>query len=729
MKDPEGRQRSEDDGRLWRIAAWFLPVRPPSARQGALLWRDRVFFVLVLSGCAFGLPLFSSIKYSLFEGRWYNFWVFVGLYVWVLAITFVRAIPFTLRLITLLSLLYGLGVTSLVTVGPVGTGRVWLFAFSLSAAVLSGMRAGLFSVLLNAVTLILVGQMRVSGHFAWPVTTSGFAEIFSITNITFITLNTLTTLAIGVLLGGLEEVMDRERSFSLALSQSEERYRSILENIEEGFYELDLTGRFTFVNQAMCRIFACTKEELLVFSYKDYSDAETARKMFGIYHGVYETGTPAMERDLSVRRKDGKETVIELSASLIRDGRAKPVGFRGVVRDVSARVRSLREKEALEEKLRLSQKMEAVGTLAGGIAHDFNNILMGIQGNVSLMLLSLESDHPHYERLKTIEQHVKGASQLTRQLLGFARTGKYEVRALDLNELIQNTASMFSRTRREIMIEAVYDRSLPSVEADAGQMEQVLLNLLVNSWQAMPQGGRVFIETGVEVLSAEALSGRALAPGRYVKVRVTDTGVGMDEKTLKRVFDPFFTTKEMGRGTGLGLASVYGIMKNHGGFVTAESTPGKGASFTLYLPASEKQARSPETVPPAELQRGTEQVILVDDEEHVLATGKEMLKALGYRVVFAGDGTGAVEALWKNPRAADLVILDMIMPGMSGREVFDSIRRIAPNVRVLLSSGYSRDGEATEILESGCDGFIQKPFDLTDLSWKIRDVLDRNEAV
>jgi CheY-like chemotaxis protein len=368
--------------------------------------------------------------------------------------------------------------------------------------------------------------------------------------------------------------------------------------------------------------------------------------------------------------------------------------------------------------------MEAIGTLAGGIAHDFNNLLMGIQGRTSLMLLDADSGHPHYEHLKGIEVYVKSAADLTRQLLGFARGGRYEVKATDLNDLLKRSAEMFGRTRKEIMIHTRFMADLWPVEADRGQIEQVLLNLFVNAWQSMPGGGDLFLETRNVHLQEKDVKAHGLKEGRYVRISVTDTGMGMDEKTRERIFEPFFTTKEMGRGTGLGLASAYGIIRNHGGMIRVNSQPGKGATFILDLPASSKEAATEKTEA-QEMPGGTETVLLVDDEELVLQVGEGMLRALGYTVLLARSGMEAVACYREKAAEVHLVILDLIMPRMGGGETYDALKKIHPGGRVLLSSGYSIDGQAQEILDRGCDGFIQKPFDLLSLSRKLREILDR----
>jgi signal transduction histidine kinase len=314
--------------------------------------------------------------------------------------------------------------------------------------------------------------------------------------------------------------------------------------------------------------------------------------------------------------------------------------------------------------------MEGIGTLAGGIAHDFNNLLMGIQGHVSLMLMEMDPTHPDYERLNNIEQRVQSGARLTSHLLGYARKGKYEVKPVHLNKLVGETSDTFGRTKKEITIQRELAEHLCAIEADPGQIEQVLLNLFVNAADAMPGGGDLILKT--MNVTHEDMKGKLYdpTPGNYAMLAVTDTGTGMDKETVDRIFDPFFTTKEMGRGTGLGLASAYGILKAHGGYIDVDSRKGQGTTFNIYLPASEKRIQ--EAVRHTDqIIRGSETVLFVDDEEAIRQVGRELLETMGYRVLLANDGKEAVELYKKNPNNIDMVLLDMVMPNMGGGEAYE----------------------------------------------------------
>ncbi|MBW2095493.1 MAG: response regulator [Deltaproteobacteria bacterium] len=516
------------------------------------------------------------------------------------------------------------------------------------------------------------------------------------------------------------------------LELSEERYRYLVQNSPDIIYTLDENGNFTFVSQAVKRLLGYDADQLIGKHYSTIIHDEDMERAQWIFNERRTGDRAAAGVQLRLKAAEGHEAfracdvrhlAIELKATGMYD---KPVlepdkvylGTHGVVRDISDRKR-------LEAQLQQAQKMEAVGTLAGGIAHDFNNLLMGIQGYTSLMLLKIDSKHPHYDKLKSIEQYIESGAELTKQLLGFARGGKYDVKPVDLNELVEKTATMFGRTKKEVIISTKFEQDLWAVEADQGQIEQVLLNLFVNAWQAMPGGGDLALETKNVTLNAAAVSPYGLPPGSYVKVTVRDSGLGMDENTQRRIFEPFFTTKEMGRGTGLGLASAYGIIKNHNGIIEVESKIGEGTTFTIYLPASQKMVQK-DAGQEGIILRGPETVLLVDDEDMIIEVGAEILEALGYKVLTARSGPEAIEIFKANKGQVDIVVLDMIMPGMGGGDAYDQLREIDPDVKVLLSTGYSLRGEASEILKRGCNGFIQKPFNIKMLSQKLREILDNH---
>jgi PAS domain S-box-containing protein len=499
-----------------------------------------------------------------------------------------------------------------------------------------------------------------------------------------------------------------------ALQSSEEKYRLLIQNSNDAIF-IAQDGVIKFPNFKAEELLGYSAAELTQIPFVNHIHPDDREMVAQRHKQRLEGQKPPSTYSLRAINRLDEELWVEINSVFIQwEGRPATLNF---MRDVT-------ENRKLEAQFLQAQKMEAVGTLAGGIAHDFNNLLMGIQGHTSLMILDLDPSHRHYKMLKSMEEQVKSGADLTWQLLSFARGGKNEVKPTDLNTIIKKSSSMFGRAKKEISIVQNLQPDLWPVEADRGQIEQVLLNLYVNAWQAMPSGGSLFLETKNIVLDENYVQPFNVKSGNYVKISVTDTGVGMDEKTRKRIFEPFFTTKEMGRGTGLGLATVYGIITGHGGFINVYSQKGHGATFTIYLPASEKKVEK-EKKPSSQLLKGTETILLVDDEEVVVNVSRMLLEALGYKVFMARSGQEALVVYEARKGEIDLVIMDMIMPGMGGENTIDILKTMNPDLKVILSSGYSLDGQATRIMERGCQGFIQKPFSARELSQKIREVLGK----
>lgn len=379
------------------------------------------------------------------------------------------------------------------------------------------------------------------------------------------------------------------------------------------------------------------------------------------------------------------------------------------------------EKEKTEQRMReelfQAQKMEAVGTLAGGIAHDFNNMLQGILGYASLLKMKISADDPLHRPLDVIENSAEKAAELTKQLLGFARKGKYIVEPLNLNILVEEVLSIITRTfDRAIEIRTTFSEDIWTIDGDRGQIEHVILNLCLNARDAMPGGGRLHIETSnVEWHEGETPYPWA-KPGKYAAVRVSDTGTGMDEEVRRHIFEPFYTTKERGKGTGMGLAMVYGVVKNHDGFVTVDSEMGRGSTFSVFLPAVEKEAKK-EEIEEKNVPSGKGTILVVDDEDFIRDFARETLERLGYRVLEASDGREAIRIYAARKADVNLVILDLIMPKMGGDETFRKLKEIDPSVKVLISSGYGLgDGIREMMKDEGIAGFIQKPYNIAEIA-------------
>ncbi|RLB22610.1 MAG: hypothetical protein DRG71_06915 [Deltaproteobacteria bacterium] len=414
--------------------------------------------------------------------------------------------------------------------------------------------------------------------------------------------------------------------------------------------------------------------------------------------------------------KDGRKIYLEYRSQLIRPEKGEPF-ISGIARDVTERILAQREIKKLEKQVLQAQKMEAIGTLAGGVAHDFNNILQAIFGYTQILLLSKSSDDPDVQNLKEIERAAKRASELTQQLLAFSRKVKSELKPVNLNQEVVQVEKLLRRTiPKMIDIELHLADDLMVINADPAQLEQVMMNLCLNARDAMPEGGKIIIETENVMLDKEYCKQHLGSKvGSYVLLSLSDTGHGMDKETLEHIFEPFFTTKEVGKGTGLVLAMVYGIVKSHGGYITCYSEPGQGTTFKIYLPVIEEEPQEWVSPKPedTELFKGKGQtVLLVDDEETLRDLGTRILEEFGYKTIVAPNGESALEIYQANRDRIDLVILDLIMPGMGGRQCLKKILEINPEANVIIASGYAVNGKTKEALEAGAKGFVSKPYEV-----------------
>ena len=652
----------------------------------------------------------------------------------------------------------------------------------------------------------------------------------------------------------MSDITERKRAEE-ALRSSEEKYRTILETMWDGYWETDVRGNFTFVNDAQCRTSGCTRERLIGMNNRQFTSEEEAKKMHQVFNRVYRTGEPVKSYQFEYTRRDGTKSCNEISVSLMRDTEGKPIGFQGVSRDITERKRAEEalleseeqyrlsftnvsdviftlnsnlvvssispsverilgykaeelvnrpiqdldlippeylekafsetmrifsgeqisnsiyefiakdgtrrvgeisgsplhnngkivgsisvarditerkqaeeEKLSLQEQLRQSQKMEAIGQLAGGVAHDFNNLLTVIKGYSQLSLLDLKENDPLWEDIQEIQKATQRATDLTRQLLAFSRRQVLDLKVLNLNVLLKDLDKMLRRIIGEdIELVTLLTEDLGKVKIDPNQIEQVIFNLAVNARDAMPSGGKLTIETAdVELDEEYARVHVGVTPGRYVSLSVSDTGIGMTREVKEKVFDPFFTTKEKGKGTGLGLSMVYGIVKQSNGNIMVYSEPHRGTTFRIYLPRTEEEAdilgdREEKDFPP----RGSETVLLVEDDELVRNLANRLLEQQGYRVLKASNGQEALLVAKEHVgETIHLLLADIVMPQMGGKELADWLKISRPNVKVLYTSGYSDDAIVHHgVLDPGTH-FLQKPFSLKTLSQKVREVLD-----
>ena len=519
--------------------------------------------------------------------------------------------------------------------------------------------------------------------------------------------STPASAATGLLYATARDITERKRI--------ENEYRVIVQTTKDGFWIIDLTGRFLEVNDAYCDMIGFSREELLAMNIADITVEDRSLGVPSRIDKVVREGSDRFER--THRCKSGRLVDVEISSSYLKD------------RDcLCVFIRDITERKHLEAQLRQAQKMEAVGQLAGGVAHDFNNILQVIMGYSYLLSVDAKLSLSQKEAVEQIVASSEKAAQLTMGLLAFSRKQVMAPKKTNLNDIVQHVQKFLVRIIGEdIQFKLTLNKALLPVTIDVGQIEQVLINLATNARDAMQKGGLLAIETGLQEIEAPMeYDGGQCEPGRYAFIAVSDTGCGMDQQTRVRMFEPFFTTKEVGKGTGLGMAIVYGIIRQHNGFINVYSEPGEGTTFRIYLPIAETRASTDEVAAlPEPPPGGSETILLAEDDPGVRRLVVTVLTKFGYRVIQAADGQEAVDLFVAHQQSIRLILMDMIMPKKNGRDVYEEISRIAPEVKVLYSSGYTADfiqnrGVSEEEVE-----LIMKPVQPLELLRKVREMLDR----
>jgi two-component system, cell cycle sensor histidine kinase and response regulator CckA len=503
-----------------------------------------------------------------------------------------------------------------------------------------------------------------------------------------------------------------------ALRRSEARYRSLVQSAVYGIYRASIEGKFLDVNPALIGMLGYESgEQVLALDprrdvFVRVQDRDFLMKEFrqkGHLDGI----------EVLWKRRDARVITVRVSGRAVSTGKTTEPVLEMIAEDVT-------ERRALEEQFRQAQKMEAVGRLAGGVAHDFNNLLMVISGYAEVLLEQFDGDDPRQGKIQAIQQAADRATTLTRQLLAFSRKQFLELKVVDVNAIVSDMERLLRPLIGEpIELTTRLTSGVGHTRADAGQLEQVIMNLVVNSRDAMPRGGKITIQTSETTLEAHTSREHGLiAPGSYIVLTVSDNGLGMDSETQSRIFEPFFTTKEKGKGTGLGLSTVYGIVKQSGGYIFADSGVGRGTRFRIYLPRVDDPAESPGTQHTAQVPGGgSETVLLVEDEESVRQLVRDTLEARGYKVLEAENGEAGLQTAKEFAGTIDVIITDVVMPGMSGRELAQRVTEARPETKVLYLSGYTEEAIAHEGALDPGTAFLQKPFTLQVLSRKVREVL------
>jgi len=661
----------------------------------------------------------------------------------MLAIIFVPSIPFKPRAWTGSLLFYGVGVTSLIALGPVGSGRMFLFAFSLLAGLLLGLRAGLITLVLNIGTFLFVGWMMSTGRLQWQHITAYAAERWATNGYSFYFLNTVITISVGVLVNALEKNLQKEQSLSKdlklsnerlerennerrqsekALKNSEEKYKTLTNNLHVGIYRNTAGNEGTFLeaNPAILQIFGFeNKKEFLNISVADLYQNSKYRKKLN--QKMLQNGFVRNE-ELLLKKKDGSPIVCSVSAVAVKNETGEVKYYDGFIEDVT-------ERKQLESQLQQAQKMEAIGTLAGGVAHDLNNILSGIVSYPELILMDLQDDSPLIEPISIIQQSGQKAAAIVQDLLTLARRGVSVREIIDLNQLI--TQYLNSPEHQKILeyhpgIEVVseLEPGMLNIVGSPVHLSKTIMNLVSNAAEAMPNGGRIRIATDTCYVDKSLKGYDSVIEGEYARLKVSDDGVGISSEDLGRIFEPFFTKKTMGRsGTGLGMAVVWGTVKDHNGYIDVQSNLGEGTKFTLNIPISHKEVKKDKPKISTDRFKGRgESILIVDDVKEQRKIASQMLKKLGYNVKSVPSGEEALKYLKEN--AADLLVLDMIMnPGIDGLETYKKILQFQPGQKAVIASGYSESDLVKEAQNMGAGAYIRKPYSFEKIGMAVKGEL------
>ena len=735
-----------------------------SPDQSLEYWRERILLGVVgtgvlLSAVGFVLGLLLAVKESL----WGVLLVDSSALVCGFALLLFRGTAYRFRASVALGVIYGVALYFLASLGPLSGGPIWLFTFGVMSGLLLGLRAAVVGIWVNTVTLLVLGWSYHSGHLGKGIPFFETTLRAMAAGGSFVLMNAVAAISCALLIRGLHVIAKKEQSISQSLDheksqlmvakkrleeevnarretekllrESEQRYRLLAENVSDIIWTLNLdTMRFSYVSQSVLRARGFTPEEAKSLSLDKTlapQSLENAARILAEELAREGQGgvDPNRSRTLEIQQlhKDGSYAWAEATMTFIRNDEGRPVEILGVTRDIRERKRAEEEKKRLGTRLQEAQKMEAIANLAGGVAHQFNNALNVITLSLDGLAMELRPDQPTGPYIKGMLAAAEKMSGLTNQLLAYARGGKYQPTVIQMDELMAATLPLVKHAIQDsVRLEQDVPEGLWSVEVDEIQIQMALAAILANASEAIEGGGKIQIGCRNEEVTGQG--GRPdseTEPGRYVVLSVADNGRGMDQETKAKVFDPFFTTKFQGRG--LGMSAVYGIVRNHRGYISIDSAPGTGTTVQIYLPCVEEHPRQAASAK-VEAQAEFKTVLLVEDEAMLMGLLRTSLERRGYRVLEAPTGRKAVDQAGTFDGVIDVALLDMVLPDMDSREVYRKVKAIRPDMKVLLMSGYSVEGPAEDLLGIGAQAFIQKPFTLEALSEKLREMHASNPS-
>jgi len=746
-----------------QFSRWF---RPEATEIGDALakWREAILFAGLATGLALALTAFiPAIIIGIREGLWGLVVIDSAVYLGAWSLFIFRRLRYEIRASAAVLLVYSVGMTVCVQVGILSGGPAYLFTGAVMAGLLIGLKGAVAVVLLNALSIAALGYMVTYGHLAgqYPFFQTPARALAA--GASFILLNAVSAVSAAVMVRGLHratakqaeltEALYRERtdlidarqrlkaeneerrSSEKALRESEAKYRLLTENIHDVIFTLDLEMNFTYVSPAVQQLQGWQPHEMIganVAELVPEASLATAAETLQAEMALAEaTGncTRKVALEIELLRKNGTTTWSEITAAFLTDENNKPTAILGVARDISQRRKAEKEREALQEQLTRSKKMEALGLLAGGVAHDLNNVLSGIVSYPDLLLLDMDDDDPLKKPINTIRSSGQKAAAIVQDLLTLARRGVVTSDVLNLNDLIDEYLQSPEHKKlmslnQAITVHTDLEMDLPNISGSSIHLKKTLMNLLSNAAEAQPGGGAITIATRSMYLDRPVRGYDHVAAGEYVIITVSDQGEGIDPVDLPRIFEPFYTKKVMGRsGTGLGMAVVWGTVQDHSGYIDVTSTPERGSCFTLYLPMTRQEIKDNDTETPLDAIKGNGQTILVvDDIEEQRTIAQVLLERLNYTVTTVSSGEKAISHIQENP--VDLLVLDMIMdPGIDGLDTYRDILVHRPAQKAIIASGYAETSRVRKALSLGAGPYVKKPYTIVNIGKAVQEAL------
>jgi len=723
----------------------FLSNNSDEPQDILSLWRNRIFTTIFLSAIIVAtLPYATNIRISLNSEKYLNIFIYSLAYVIGVTVIFCRSIPFRYRGLIGLLLFYIVGITSLLTYGRMGSGRMWLFVFAVLTTLLFGLRPGIVALTVNILTYFF---WVLGVHYGYIGLTGSMAESYDhlIPSIfSFFFISTVVTVSLGVFVSVLEKKIEKEQQLSNelkisnerleqdiaarkavenALRKSENRLKTLTQNLQVGIFRYSggEKNRFLEANPAMLKMFGFKhRKEIARLDITDFFQDPKER---GKFQKKLKGQGYVRNEELQLKNKNGDAMVCDISAVAIRDERGNIKFYDGVIEDITKR-------KKLENQLRQAQKLEAVGTLAGGVAHDLNNILSGIVGYPDLILMDLPGDSPLREPIKTIQNSGKKAAAVVQDLLTLARRGVTVSEVINLNQIVSSYIDSpeclkLKSFHPNVEIKTQLDPALLNLMGSPVHLSKTVMNLVSNAAEAMPEGGQILIQTQNHYCDLPLPGNENFQEGDHIVLSISDTGIGIEPKEINRIFEPFYTKKVMGRsGTGLGMAVVWGTIKDHNGYIDVESLPGKGTTFKITFPATCEQLAIMGKEVCIENYRGNgEKILVVDDVPEQREVVSKILSSLGYEVNMVTSGEEAVEFMSVN--SADLILLDMIMNTgkLDGLETYREITRIHPEQKAIITSGFSETKRVKKAQMLGAGQYVRKPYTLEKIGMAIKKEL------